>query len=157
MNVSELRDILKYDPLTGQWTWIKHVQGRRFVGKEAGSIDVHGYRIIKIDHKQYKSARLAYFYMTGEWPQHEMDHKDRVRSNDRWRNLRPATRMQNAKNLRQRRDLIGVYPHNSGWKAVISVDGKLKYLGMFPTSQEASRARDAAAVKFHKEFAVLTA
>jgi hypothetical protein len=35
---------------------------------------------------------------TGNWPDHEIDQEDRNRSNNRWSNLHPATRWQNAAN-----------------------------------------------------------
>lgn len=62
-----------------------------------------GYRVITIfgnekTRPQYRSGRLAFLYMTGHWPEWDVDHKNRKRGDDRWKNLREATRSQNLRN-----------------------------------------------------------
>ena len=93
-----VRSILDYDPETGEFRW-KHRANvpkrinKRYVGKIAGtSIYPYGRRKIVIDDKPYRSSRLAWLMQTGVWPSYEIDHKDNDPSNDRWDNLRPATR-----------------------------------------------------------------
>src|ERR1039457_6646580 len=93
----ELRERLQYDPNTGCWIWLKTPR-RGYDGRPAGTLDAKGYWVIKIDGQSYKASRLAYLYMTGEWPPEEMDHIDRTSWNDRWTNLRPATRTENNQN-----------------------------------------------------------
>jgi hypothetical protein len=73
-----------------------------------------GYRRRTIDKTLYLGHRLAWFYMTGEWPQHEIDHiaKPNVtpeeawanKSDNRWCNLGEATRGQNMANSIKRKD-----------------------------------------------------
>lgn len=152
----ELRERLQYDPTTGLWLWLNSRRGG-WNGRPAGSIDAKGYRIIKIDGQSYKASRLAYLYMTGEWPADEMDHIDTKPWNDVWTNLRPATRVENIINRQMRRDnssgVVGVCWHKANSKWVAQIDKV--YLGSFDTLEEAKAARDLAAKERHGEFAVL--
>src|ERR1017187_11030261 len=111
LSFSRLIEALDYSPITGQFTWLKETKNgnvvRRRVGDIAGSIDkVSGYSTIRLDKKLYQAHRLAVFFMTGEWPEQDPDHRDNVRENNRWANLRPATRSQNAANGRVHRDNV---------------------------------------------------
>ncbi len=110
----ELRERLQYDPNTGRRVWLKTPR-KGFEGKPAGSIDAKGYWVIKIDGKSYKASRLAYLYMTGDWPEDEMDHIDRTPWNDWWTNLRPATRVENLLNrvMPNSSGHVGVRKHSS--------------------------------------------
>ena len=63
-----------------------------------GSYDKDGYLIIKIKTRQYKAHRLVYAYFNGHFPEHEIDHINRNRSDNRIENLRDATRVQNVRN-----------------------------------------------------------
>lgn len=142
INAVELRERLQYDPNTGDWIWLKSAR-HGWVGRPAGSLDAKGYWIIKIDGQSYKASRLAYLYMTGEWPPDEMDHIDRKSWNDCWDNLRPATRTENNIN----RVKIGpsgeqgIYRHgrNDRWCAQYHN----VYIGSYVTFEEAVAARDA--------------
>ena len=100
LTVEELRSILHYDPATGIWTWKTHHSKRARKGERAGkTVDKStGYRRICINHILYKSSRLAWFYMTGEWPPTDVDHENTDKSDDRWRNLRLATESNNSMN-----------------------------------------------------------
>lgn len=63
-----------------------------------GSYDKDGYLIIKIKTKQFKSHRLAWFLYYNEWPSGEIDHINRVRTDNRKSNLRITDRIGNVKN-----------------------------------------------------------
>lgn len=138
----ELRERLQYDPNTGYWIWLRSPRNG-WQGRPAGSLDAKGYWIIKIDGKSYKASRLAYLYMTGEWPADEMDHIDRKSWNDCWVNLRPATRTENNLNrvMPTSSGHTGVWKHtyNNSWVAQI----ENIYIGSFKTLDEAIAARDA--------------
>ena len=152
----QLRERLQYDPNTGRWVWLKTPR-LGFVGKPAGSIDAKGYWCIKIDGQSYKASRLAYLYMTGEWPIEEMDHIDGKPWNDTWSNLRQATRLENIQNRQMRTDnisgAIGVYWSKGNSKWIAQIDQT--YLGSFDSFEEAVAARDQAAKELHGNFAVL--
>lgn len=160
-----LRELLGYDPKTGLFTRLVHRHKHR-AGEIAGSINDQGYRKIGIDGKDYSAGRLAVFYVTGELPVYEVDHKDTDRSNDRWTNIRPATRAQNSQNTSVSRNnkvgLKGVTVHTPGpgnhrkvarYQATIRKNGKQTYLGSFDTPEDAHAAYSAAARETFGEFA----
>jgi hypothetical protein len=76
-------------------------------------------------------------------------------------NLRIATRQENNFNrapfARNRSGFKGVHlPAGSrSWTAAIKVNGRSRYLGCFPSAEEAARAYDAAAASLFGEFAWL--
>ena len=89
--------------------------------------------------------RAAWLLMIGEWPVEEIDHDDRNRANNTWLNLRPATRGQNRQNLSSRTakgGLRGATPRSNGkWVGQIKAPGgKVTYLGIFDTEEEAHAA-----------------
>lgn len=142
INAIKLRERLQYNPDTGNWTWLRSPRGG-WEGKPAGTLDAKGYWVIKIDGQSYKSSRLAYLYMTGEWPPDEMDHIDRKPWNDVWTNLRPATRLENVLN----RDMplpatghkgVRKHTHNNSYTA--SYDNI--YIGTYKTVEEAVAKRE---------------
>lgn len=94
----KLKALLHYDPNTGLFTWIKHRTGTATAGKIAGYSCEGGYRRLRIFGRNYRINRLAWFYMTGEWPKGQIDHKDRDRTNNKWENLRDVTPLENSKN-----------------------------------------------------------
>ena len=153
-----LKKLLHYDPETGVFTWKVKRPGRS-VGDVAGSVGTKGHRRIYLDNVQYKAHHLAWLYMTGEWPEDQVDHKDVDPDNNRWENLRAATNQQNCCNR--------VHPNPSGlkgvswkrrnrkWVAQIGVDGKRIHLGLFDSAEAAHAAYCAAAERLHGEFANL--
>lgn len=88
-----------------------------------------------------------------------VDHKDNNGLNNARLNLRPATQQQNLCNRPATRKNTsgykGVFWHKKAgkWMAQIKGQGKLKYLGLFLTREEAAAAYDAAAQELHGEFA----
>lgn len=78
-----------------------------------GSFDKDGYKIIKIKGKQIKSHRLAWFLYYGEFPNMEIDHINRNRTDNRKSNLRLATRKENVNNTTKKvnpeTNQIGIY------------------------------------------------
>ena len=153
-----LRELLKYDPETGQFTWL--VSTAEFVGKIAGFPKRdRAYWLIQIGPKRYRAHRLAWFYMTGEWPKDLIDHRDGDGLNNRWANLREADSSKNTQNSRRRSDnrsgLKGVnfVARLNKWKSRVSLNGKRIYLGSFATPEAAHAAYAAKAIELHGEFA----
>jgi hypothetical protein len=143
-----LKELLNYDQETGAFTWLVAPNGRIHVGQIAGSQNADGYIQIKIDRVTHRAHRLACLYMTGKWPEEEIDHRNTVTSDNRWKNLREATRVLNAQNSRRARKvnkssgLLGVTQRNKGrgFQARIRFEGKEKRLGTFSTAEMAHEA-----------------
>lgn len=57
-----------------------------------GSLDKYGYLIIKVKGRQIKAHRLVWFLCNGDFPKYEIDHINRVRTDNRIENLRIADR-----------------------------------------------------------------
>lgn len=78
-----------------------------------GHLDKDGYLIIKIKKKAYKAHRLVYAYFNGKFPAHEIDHINRIRTDNRIENLRDVTRAENVKNttkyVNKDTGVIGIY------------------------------------------------
>lgn len=157
LTVEKLRETLIYDPETGVFRWRRSGFGQT-AGSVAGTVTPAGYRRIGINKKTYAAHRLAWLYVFGVWPP-PLDHRDNDRDNNRLRNLRPATKSQNAANRRVRADsrtgLKGVSWHRATrrWTARIEVDGKRRTIGYFKSAEEAHVAYARAAVAAHGEFA----
>ncbi len=159
LEAERLRELLHYDPETGVFTWRVHRGFKAQPGKIAGKVDKRGYRLITVDCKSYWAHRLAWLYMTGAWPKDGVDHRDLVKDNNSWGNLRQATASQNQANRRCRCDsrsgLKGVtwHPQSGKWRAYIRHDGRFHHLGLFDAPETAHAAYLAAAEKQHGEFA----
>jgi len=135
----------------------------RRLGRRIGyPIENGRYRIIHtvdMPRREYEH-RLVWFLMTGRWPV-EIDHVNGDPCDNRWCNLREASRRENARNRGKQRN----NPH--GYKGVtvrtdcpskpfcaaINVGGKRKHLGYFSTAEEAHQAYWEAAQKYHGDFA----
>ena len=150
-----LRQLLSYDPLTGIFTRLKRTSMRINVGQEAGYLHKDGGVQISVLNKEYKAHRLAWLYMTGEWPEFEIDHINGNRSDNRWENLRDIKHAINLQNRRKPQTnnrstgLLGVYPNKKRYRAVIATNGKSTHLGTFDTPDGAHEAYLKAKRKFH--------
>jgi hypothetical protein len=153
----DIRDYIKYNPTEGSFTWIKwNGSPRCIIGKPAGYRNNLGYRIIKFNRQVYKGSHVAFFCMTGKWPQQFMDHINRDKTDDRWENLREATKSQNGAN-RAPWGISGIkgvkVSYKNTYEANLRHNGKDIYLGSYKTVEEASAAYERAAKAYHGEFA----
>lgn len=145
---------LEYIPETGFFYW-KISYKKIVAGKRAGNQHCMGYRRIGLFGFQFYEQRLAWVIMTGAWPKDEIDHKDLCKSNNKWKNLREATHLQNTYNRRSRKNRFGIKGiGHSGRKftAKISVAGEFIHLGSFASKEEARVAYEEAALRHHGEF-----
>ena len=158
LTAERLKELLVYDPITGVFT-NKVQRGQRGpIGAATGSYDKDGYLIIQIGGKKYRAGRLAFLYMTGRWPI-EVDHKNGVRANNAWLNLRESTRCENIANSERpigESGLRGVKfdSKTSSWRSRIGFGGDREWLGPFDTAEEAYQAYLVAAESAHGEFAL---
>jgi hypothetical protein len=155
LSIDRVRQLLIYDPETGVFSW-RQAHGRSPAGSRAATLRPDGHRRITIDGKKYRENRLAVFYMTGEWPPEQVDHRNRVPSDNRWSNLRNATPEQNSMNTGPRRYnmLRGSYKQPNGrYRAQFGG----KRLGTFDTQEEAHEAWKKYALQKHADFVPVTA
>lgn len=143
-----LQEVLSYDPSTGLFAWLVVPNGRITVGQIAGNLNPQSYVQIKVDMTLYRAHRLAWLYVTGEWPQETIDHLNGVRHDNRLCNLREASIAVNSQNRRDPHPnnasagALGVSKRNGtgGYQARIRYQGKEKRLGTFPTAEMAHQA-----------------
>lgn len=159
LTAERLRELLHYDPLTGVFTW----KVTRSNNAPAGTVcdyKSHGYVSVRIDYMLYGAHRLAWLYMTGEWPANEVDHKDNCILNNKWENLRQATKLQNRRNMgfRKKQNTSG-YKGVSWcsrldmWVAQIGIDYGSKYIACGRDPKELAKKYDEAATRYFGEFA----
>lgn len=152
---TRLKEILEYNPLTGDFIWKVKIADKVVVGTIAGTINDAGYRIIRIDGKKYRAHQLAFLYMENYFPL-QVDHGNHIKNDNVWTNLSAATYSSNGKNQpKTRRNKTGVVgvsirPDNK-FVARIYLKGRHIFLGVFKTLEEAKSARDAANIEnnFH--------
>lgn len=146
LTTKRLRQLLDYKPETGVFTHRLSHNGVN-AGSIAGTVGTGGYRRISVDGKLYTAGRLAYLWMTGEWPPEEVDHINRIRDDNCWQNLRAVSSSQNKRNqkLSRQNDLpTGVHPKGNKFQAQISIVGRNRYLGSFLTPEDAAVAYESA-------------
>lgn len=151
-----LHEILSYDQKEGVFRWLVRRKGIK-TGSIAGCLDFYGYRIIRIDGRLFRAARLAWFYVHGVWPSGEIDHKDLIKDHDWIKNLRPAGQSLNNANRHTYRNnksgFKGVYHWQGRWRAMIRINNKSYHIGMFDTPEAAHDAYFAKARELFGEFA----
>lgn len=156
---AELLEWLHYNPKTGIFLWLQSNSHHK-AGARAGRLHHSGYRDIQFRGYRTNESRWAVFYMTGKWPEEHVDHRQvgkEYRSDNRWSEIRTATRSQNFANRRVQSNsqsgVKGVKQLPSGkWGARIG-SKPMTYLGTFDTWEEAEQAVAIEAQKRYGEFA----
>jgi hypothetical protein len=142
----ELKRQLHYDPETGIFTWKISKQRVQF-GKIAGGFDRDGYIRININGKKYSAHRLAWLYMEGYWPEHQIDHKFGIKDDNRWSEIQHVTKFCNLQNQkvdkRNKSGFPGVTGNNitKKWRSLIRINNKKFHLGYYKDPLEAALAR----------------
>jgi len=152
-----LRERLDYDRDTGIFRW-KPIVGPREkywnahrAGTVAGSRNGKGYLCIVMHRKSYRLHRLAWLYVYGRFPQFEIDHIDRCRTNNRISNLRDVPSQVNVMNREVapgKSGIDGVRLNDRMTKATWSAKFGNKHLGTFSTVDEAVAARSSAVEEY---------
>lgn len=171
-----IRKLLRYDPEAGRLFWLPRTPdmftaerntpeqncaawNTRRAGSEAFTASTdRGVRHGQLMGRMFKAHRVAWVLMTGAWPDGEVDHIDCNPSNNRWSNLRAASRTENSLNKRVRGDsasgVKGVRwkTEKMKWQARIRLNGAEYHLGYFDRVDDAQKAYAAASAKLHGDF-----
>lgn len=158
LSQTRLKEVVEYSKVTGTFT-SKVNRNLYKIGDVYSKLNASGYIRIKIDYVYYYAHRLAWLYEHGCWPKNDLDHINGVRSDNRWENLREATRTENLRNKSAtRKSVTGVKGVDfckvmRKYRARIRVEGKRIALGYFGTIEAATLAYAEAAKKLHGDFA----
>jgi hypothetical protein len=151
MTQNKLKEIITYDPKTGFIKWRKPGKWAKPINVTDGCIKPNRYISLKIEGKNYLAHRLAFLFMTGKFPKNEIDHCNGNPSDNRWANLRPATRQENRFNIKAKG--FTFIEGRNRYRAQIGINGEQINLGYFKTKEEAHAAYLKAKPKYHgKEF-----
>lgn len=146
ISVESLKSHMKYDPETGMFTRTVSTSNRSKIGVELTAKNALGYIVIGLFGNRYYAHRLAWMYMTGTFPEGQVDHINQDKSDNRWINLRCATPSQNKVNQPAHRDSrsgvkgVSWNQARSKWVARCALDGKQRTLGYFSDIESASEA-----------------
>jgi len=142
-----LKELLHYDPDTGLFTWTRRISNFVKAGDLAGGRNQRGYWKIMIKNKSYAAHRLAFLYMTGEFPAIDTDHINGDKADNRWINIRAVSTMENMQNQKMGKANtsgvvgVGLIANSPKWKAYIRVSGHYIHLGCFTDKEAAASAR----------------
>lgn len=138
--VERLRELFRYEPATGHLINLVARSSRSPVGRICGTPTPDGYIVVGIDGKRYYVHVVIWAFVTGAWPEHQIDHENLDKSENWWKNLRPATPQQNRANSNMSRNnksgLKGALFYQGKWRGQITVNRvtKLLYRGDCPAA-----------------------
>jgi hypothetical protein len=150
LSVEKLKEKFDYIPETGELVR-KNKKGK------VGWIDSSGHLAIEMHNKFYYAHRLIFFIHHGYFPS-QIDHINRIKTDNRIENLRDCSPSANSLN----RGKIQVVCHSifkgvswekgktnasKHWRAYVTVNGETKTYGYWETEEEAAKIRDIFAVK----------
>lgn len=155
----KLKQAYSYDPQTG--IFIRLRSHNRPAGTEAGHVTDRGYICVHINGRSYRAHRLAWLYMTGAMPPSNMDidHINGIRTDNRFANLRLATRSENIANSKKYKSnstgFKGVFKDKNRWRVQMTVNGRKIGKGSYKTPEQAYEAYCKAAKEYFGEFSNL--
>lgn len=168
-----VKKLLSYDEYNGVLTWnyrdlsffshckdpsrSKKLWNKKFATRIAGTISPKSnvknneYYVVKISLKRfiksYLCHRLIWFYMTGKWPEGEIDHKNQNGLDNTWSNLQDVSKSVNQKNASMRKDNTSGFTgvdwskQSKKWKVRVQVDNKRISGGLFTKLNDAIQKR----------------
>jgi hypothetical protein len=155
----ELKLAVHYDPDTGIFTRLISTSSRAKRGMVIGTpTGLGGHLRATVCGRRYYLQQLAWLYMTGEIAD-EVDHIDLDAQNNKWENLRNASRVQNSCNrLAPSQNTSGVKgvtwdKQTQKWRAQLHLHGRHYCFGRHVDKDDAIVARMLGAERLHGEFA----
>lgn len=151
----QVLSVLSYDKESGSLTWLTNAGGRFRKGKRAGRIAATGYREVGLFGRLYLEHRIIWLIFNGSFPENQIDHINRIKTDNRIENLRCCNNSENHQNLpliaTNTSGVVGVTWNKRyfKWQAQIGVNKKNIFLGLFDTIDEAAKIRREAELKYH--------
>ena len=148
----QLKEVIHYNPKTGIFRWRSSRVG--VLAWSVAGTNCNGYIAITIYRKIYYAHRLAFLYVLNIFPK-EADHRDRIKNNNRWENLREVTRIINNRNkgiqTNNKSGVVGVHwcKRSTRWIARVKINNRYQYLGSFKNKKYAIKARKDAELKYN--------
>lgn len=145
----QLNELFFLDDKSGVLTWKVRKSIRARIGSVAGYVGEHGYRIIRINGRNYRAHNIVWILLNGTIDG-VIDHINHIRDDNRPENLRVVTFLENCRNQKlpvtNTSGAIGVsfYKGRGKFCARVQTNGTSIFLGYFNTVDEARKARKAA-------------
>lgn len=144
-----LEQLFSYDPNEGVLRW-KAQRGPIRAGRIAGHLTRNGYRSVSITldgiERSYLVHRIVWFRQTGQWPKNVIDHVNGDKNDNRLRNLRDVSLIENGQNTRKARAGVPVgvskrvYNYGTRYVAQLKYQGHKYHLGEYRSMEEARGA-----------------
>ena len=150
-----VKKLFHYDAESGLLLWRNGNNRNVKPWQEAKASNGHGYYTAKINGKTYLVHRLIWLYVHGNFPHKYIDHKNRIRNDNRLCNLRDVNTTDNAQNIslpsHNKSGHIGVswFKNHSCWTVYVKVNKKNKWLGCYKNLDDAVAARKAGEAKYY--------
>lgn len=143
----EIKKEFGYCPLTGD-IFSKTERKNVKIGQVVGSLTNTGYVQISFKNKKIRAHRMALYLMTDESEPNgfSIDHINRIRSDNRWANLRLVTHRSNSRNREVYESCYAGISFdknnkNKPWRAQpVLENGKRFYIGSYPCELQAAMA-----------------
>jgi len=149
--LDKFKEVLIYNETTGVFTWRVTTSSRALAGSAAGCVSSSdGYIYIQYAGDKVQAHRLAWYFIHGYDSEFEIDHRDRVRTNNAPDNLREASRQCQSRNCgmlsNNTSGIKGVswYKQTNRWQVHIKVNGKQIRLAYVKNLLDAAYLRYAA-------------
>ena len=145
--MQNIKEYLSYDPETGIFTWVKKPAKGITINSIAGCVDGKGYIQITYKGKHYQAHRLVWRFIYGYMPEHNIDHVNEIKGDNRLCNLRLDINRENEQNNSkpQSNNSSGYrgiywYKRDKKWISKIQLKGKTISIGRHDTPEEAHAA-----------------
>jgi hypothetical protein len=154
-NIFEYRENYKVGITDKNEEFYYDIEDAKLVENYNWYFDKDGYVVARINGKGIKLHKLLIN------TSNKVDHKNRLRYDNRRNNLREATNSQNGMNIKIRKDNssgvtgVGWCNKKNCWRARIIISGKEKHLGYFDDFNKAVEERQKAELKYFGEFSPL--
>lgn len=149
ITLAEAKEFVTYDPETGLFLSTGCKFSNKKQGEPVGTVHkTKGYVYVTLKGKTYRAQRVAFLFMTGEWPKQQVDHINRVKTDNRWCNLRDVPAAINAQNRHLYKTNTSGYTgvcwnkKESKWQVLVRSHGKQVYGGLFDDVHDAGEFAD---------------